>query len=130
MGTLQWFILAMVVMAGLGYWNYQRIDGQRKALEGAGFVVSDDLKGNPGLLISTTQQQVAVLVPSGYLRVDFSQIEHGEIRHDQTSQTDIPTSYRIALVLTGASQSEVEIGYQTEHHADIAFKKLRALTGN
>ncbi|MBQ0785758.1 MAG: hypothetical protein KBT66_16150 [Amphritea sp.] len=128
MGTLQWVILAVVVMAGLGYWNYQRIDGQRKALEGAGFVVSDDLKGNPGLLVSTTQQQIAVLIPTGYLRVGFDQLTHGEIRQDASGEKD--SNYRIALILNGASQSEVENRYQDEYQADIAFKKLRNLTSH
>ncbi|WP_290704982.1 hypothetical protein [Amphritea sp.] len=128
MGTLQWVILAVVVMAGLGYWNYQRIDGQRKALEGAGFVVSDDLKGNPGLLVSTTQQQIAVLIPTGYLRVGFDQLKHGEIRQDASGEKD--SNYRIALILNGASQSEVENRYQDEHQADSAFKKLRNLTSH
>jgi hypothetical protein len=127
-GTLQWVILAVVVMAGLGYWNYQRIDGQRKALESAGFIVSDDLKGNPGLLVSTTQHQVAVLIPTGYLRIGFDQIKHGEIRKDSTGEND--KNYRIALVLNGAPQSEVENRYQDELQADIAFKKLRNLTGH
>lgn len=128
MGTLQWLILAVVVMAGLGYWNYQRIDSQRKALEGAGFVVSDDLKGNPGLLVSKTQQQIAVLIPAGYLRVDFAQLKHGEIRKDSSGEND--KNYRITLVLNGAPQSEVENRYQDELQADIAFKKLRNLTSH
>ncbi len=128
MGTLQWVILAVVVMAGLGYWNYQRIDGQRKALTGAGFVVSDDLKGNPGLLVSSTQKQLAVLIPTGYLRVDFDQLKHGEIRKDSSGEND--KNYRIALILNGASQPEVENSYQDELQADTAFKKLRQLTGH
>lgn len=130
MGTLQWFILAVVVMAGLGYWNYQRIDGQRKALEGAGFIVSDDLKGSPGLLVSTTQQQVAVLLPTGYLRIGFDQLKHGEIRHNESGENDRRSNFRLVMTLDGASQAEVENRYQDEHQADIAFKKLRGLTGH
>ena len=123
MGSFQWIILAIIVMAGLGYWNYQRIDGQRKALVNAGFQISDDLKGNPGLLVSTSQQQVAVLIPTGYLRFGFDQIQRAEIRSLEKAETE--TDYRIALVLDGAALPEVEIGYQNVHAVEIALRKLR-----
>ncbi|WP_428035370.1 hypothetical protein [Amphritea sp.] len=128
MGSLQWFILAVIVMAGLGYWNYQRIDGQRKELLSAGFQISDDLKGNPGLLISSSQRQVAVLIPTGYLRVSFDQIQSAEIRSRDTAETE--TNFRIALLLENAPVPEVEIGYQNVHSVEIALKKLRQLTGH
>lgn len=127
MGSLQWFILAVIVMAGLGFWNYQRIDGQRKELQGAGFQISDDLKGNPGLLVSTAQRQVAVLIPSGYLRFSFDQLKGAEIRSRDTAETE--TDFRIALLLDGAPVPEVEIRYQNVHRVEIALKKLRQLTG-
>ncbi|UTW02625.1 hypothetical protein KDX31_14895 [Amphritea atlantica] len=128
MGSLQWFILAAIVIAGLAFWNYQRIDGQRKELLSAGFQVSDDLKGNPGLLVSTSQRQLAVLVPTGYLRFSFDQLRDAEIRSRENAETE--TDFRIALLLDGASVSEVEIGYQNVHHVEIALKKLRQLTSH
>ncbi|WP_299196010.1 hypothetical protein [uncultured Amphritea sp.] len=128
MGSFQWFILAVIIMAGLGYWNYQRIDGQRKELLSAGFQISDDLKGNPGLVVSTSQRQVAVLIPTGYLRVSFDQIQHAEIRSRDTAEAE--TDFRIALLLDGAPVPEVEIGYQNVHSVEIALKKLRQLTGH
>ncbi len=127
MGSLQWFIVAVIVMAGLGFWNYQRIDGQRKELQGAGFQISDDLKGNPGLLVSTAQSQVAVLIPSGYLRFSFDQLKGAEIRSRDTAETE--TDFRIALLLDVAPVPEVEIRYQNVHRVEIALKKLRQLTG-
>jgi hypothetical protein len=114
-------------MAGLGYWNYQRIDGQRKQLVSAGFQISDDLKGNPGLLVSTSQRQVAVLVPSGYLRLSFDQLKDAEIRF--RSGAEVETDFRIALLLEGAPVPEVEIRYSNEHTVEIALKKLQQLTG-
>ncbi|MBN0988836.1 hypothetical protein [Amphritea pacifica] len=127
MGSFQWFIVALIVMAGLGYWNYQRIDGQRKQLVSAGFQISDDLKGNPGLLVSTTQRQVAVLVPSGYLRLGFDQLKDAEVRFRSSAETE--TDYRIALILEGAPVPEVEIRYSNEHSVEIALRKLQQLTG-
>ncbi|WP_417224944.1 hypothetical protein [Amphritea sp.] len=128
MGSVQWVIMALIVMAGLGYWNYQRIDGQRKELQATGFQISDDLKGNPGLLISTSQREIAVLNPNGYLRFSFAQLQRAEVRSDAFAQTD--HNYRIALILSGATQPEVEVGYENEPRAENALKQLRRLTGH
>ncbi|RTE65841.1 hypothetical protein EH243_09120 [Amphritea opalescens] len=126
MGSTQWIILAFIIMAGLGYWNYQRMDGQRKALQTAGFQISDELKGNPPLLISASQRQIAVLNPSGYQRFSFDQLQGAEVRSDSLATTD--TRFRVALILDG--EADVEIGFENEPRADIALKQLRRLTGH
>jgi hypothetical protein len=125
MGSTQWIILAFIIMAGLGYWNYQRMDGQRKELQAAGFQISDELKGNPTLLVSASQRQIAVLNPSGYRRFSFDQLQRAEVRSDSLAQTE--TRFRVALILDG--EPDVEVGFENETRADIALKKLRQLTG-
>lgn len=125
MGSIQWVVLALIIMAGLGYWNYQRIDGQRKELQAAGFQISDDLKGNPSLLVSTSQQEVAVLIPSGYQRLNFAQLERVEVRSDTSAEAE--TNFRLVLIVIDAMVTEVEVGYENEHRADIALKRLRQL---
>ncbi|GGK81413.1 hypothetical protein [Amphritea balenae] len=125
MESYQWFILGVILMAILGYWNYQRTEGQLQSLQSAGFVVSDRLKGNPGVVISRSQRQCAVLIPTGYQRFDFSQIHGAEVRFDWASDTK--TNFRLVLLLENAYKSEVEIGYQNEPQANNALKKLRSL---
>ncbi|MDO6564439.1 hypothetical protein Q4488_13700 [Amphritea sp. 1_MG-2023] len=126
MGSLQWVLLALLIMIGLAYWNYQRIDDQRKALQTAGFQVSDDLKGSPPLLVSSSQRQIAVLQPSGYVRFDFDQLQQFEVRSNSGAESE--SHFRIALGLSGMTVAEIEVGYENEHRAAIALKQLRQLT--
>jgi len=125
MGSLQWIILAIIVMAGLAYWNHQRSDAQLKALQAAGFSLSDELAGNPKLLLSRTQKQLAVLFPDGYLRADFDQVDNLEVQHDSNSQTEF--NYRLVISLQGSSRDHVEILYENEARAQATLKKLQAL---
>lgn len=125
MGSLQWIILAIIVMAGLAYWNHQRSDAQLKALQAAGFSLSDELSGNPKLLLSRTQKQLAVLFPDGYLRADFDQVDNLEVQHDSNSQTEF--NYRLVISLQGSSRDHVEILYENEARAQATLKKLQAL---
>lgn len=125
MGSLQWIILAIIVMAGLAYWNHQRSDAQLKALQAAGFSLSDELSGNPKLLLSRSQKQLAVLFPDGYLRADFDQVDNLEVQHDSNSQTEF--NYRLVISLQGSSRDHVEILYENEARAQATLKKLQAL---
>lgn len=124
---MQWIILAIAVMAALGYWNYQRTQGQQQALQSAGFVVSDELKGNPKLLVSTSQRQLAVVRGGGYLRLDFAQVQDVAIVFDSHESGE--RNYRLRLVLQGVPESAVEIGYQDEFQAESAGKQLKKILG-
>lgn len=124
---MQWIILAIVVMAALGYWNYQRTQGQQQALQSAGFVVSDDLKGNPKLLVSTSQRQLAVVRGGGYLRLDFAQVQDVSVVFDSHESGE--RNYRLRLALQGAPESTVEIGYQDEFQTESAGKQLKKILG-
>lgn len=132
MASIHWVILAVIVMAGLAYWNHQRTDVQLKALKDAGFVVSDQLAGNPKLLVSSAQKQLAVVFPDSYLRTDFSQVSGLELRHDSNAQTEF--NYRIQIALKSGSQrgsqNSVEVVFENETRAQTALKKLQQLLKN
>ncbi|WP_432470768.1 hypothetical protein [Amphritea sp. HPY] len=132
MASVHWIILAVIVMAGLAYWNHQRTDAQLKVLKDGGFVVSDQLAGNPKLLVSSSQKQLAVVFPDSYLRADFGQVSGLELRHDSNAQTEF--NYRLQITLKSGSQSgrqnSVEVAYENEARAQSALKKLQQYLNN
>ena len=109
-------------MAGLTYWNHQRSDTQQQVFQEAGFVLSDELQGNPNLLASRSQKQIAVVFPDGYFRADFTQITAAEVRFDALAKQD--QNYRIHISLKGSDRASVEVLYQNEAMARQALKQL------
>lgn len=124
---MQWIILAIMVMAALGYWNYLRTQTQQQALQAAGFEISDNLKGNPVLVVSASQRQVAVIRGSGYQRFDFSQVLSTAVIYDSHESGE--RNYRIQLAIQGVADSSLEIAYQDEFQAESARKQLNQLLG-
>ena len=125
MSVLHWAILALIVMAGLAYWNHQRSNAQLAALQGAGFVVLDQLQGNPKLLVSRSQQQLAVLYPQGYVRAEYAQVSATAVVFDSSAQTDL--NYRLQIQLRSGARPVLEIAYENEVRAEQAKKQLDQL---
>lgn len=122
MTSLHWFLIALVIIAGLGYWNWQRSDQQVKRLQAEGFVITEDLKGTPRLLVDDQLKQVAVVGPSGFQRYDFSNIKKLELVFDRNAQLD--ENFRIKLSFVDSSISTQEIAFDNEWNAE---EKLQAL---
>lgn len=74
MTSFQWFVIALVIIAGLGYWNWNKTDQQLKQLQATGFTVSEDFKGSPRLLLDLNRQEVAVVDPKNYEIIAFSAV--------------------------------------------------------
>ena len=122
MTSLHWFLIAFVIIAGLGYWNWQRSDQQIKRLQAEGFVITEDLKGTPRLLVDDQLHQVAVVGPNGFQRYDFSKIKKLELVFDRNAQLD--ENFRIKLSFVDSSISTQEIAFDNEWNAE---EKLQAL---
>lgn len=119
---MTWFILAVMVMAGLGYWNWQKGQVQLQALRSSSFNVTDDLKGEPRLVIDSSQRQVALVSPQGYRIIPMSTIVNSEVQFDRGVQMD--QNYRIELQLASSERPTGPIKYENETLARVALEKL------
>lgn len=127
MSNLHWFILAAIVIVAIAYWNHQRSQAQVAQLQATGFNISDDLKGNPGLLVSRTQRQIAVPKPSGYIRFGFDQVTDLKVVHESAPEHDY--NHRLSISVTGESRP-VNVGYADETKAEAALQQLQQLLSN
>ena len=119
---MTWFILAVIVMAGLGYWHWQKGQVQLQALRSSSFNVTDDLKGEPRLVIDRTQKQIALVSPQGYRVVRMNAIVNSEVQFDRGVQMD--QNYRIELQLASSERPVGPIKYENETLARVALEKL------
>lgn len=124
---MTWFVLAVLVMAGLGYWNWQKGQEQLAALKQSGFQVSDDLKGNPRLVVSRSQQQLAIVTPHDYQRIEMADVSEAKFLFDRGVQID--ENFRIELTLNRAGQSSHVIRYENETLGRDALDKLNQALG-
>jgi len=125
MSGLHWFILAVVVMAALAYWNWQRSQDQLAQLQKQGFQVSEDLKGQPRLLLDLAAKQLAVVSPSKASRIDFADITAAEYGYDSGTQTD--SRFRIELSVSNGEQWEIV--YENEAIARRQLERLNSQLG-
>lgn len=128
MSNLHWFILAVVVIAVLAYWNWQRTNNQIKRLEAQGFYVSADLGGVPKLLVDQQSDSIAIVSGSEYRRYSFEQIASLEYAYDYGTQVE--ENFRIEIKLQGADRPQENIVYNEEQRAEKQLKRLQALLEN
>lgn len=121
MGGKYWFILIVIVMVALAYIHWQKSRVQLKALSQSGFSVTDNLKGQPLLLVDLPAKQVALVSPEGYQRLNFAQVKAVELKFDVGPQ--MPENYRLHLDLV--QDGSVEVYYENEW---LAQKQLAQLT--
>ncbi|MGB0468529.1 MAG: hypothetical protein ACPGF7_13505 [Pontibacterium sp.] len=121
----QWFVLFVVVIAVLAYTNWQRSQAQVKLLQQAGFTITDDLKGQPNLLVDLPARQLAFLDAKGYQRLEFSQVESVELRFDQGKQQ--PENHHLYFTL--AHNAPIEVHYENEWLANDQLQKVRTRLG-
>ena len=127
MSNLHWFILAAIVIAGIAYWNHQRSQAQVAQLQSSGFNISDNLKGNPNLLVSRSQRQIAVPKPSGYVRFGFDQVRGSRVISESAPEHDY--NHRLSITVVGQDQP-VNVGYADQAKADKALKQLEQILSN
>ena len=119
---MAWFVLAVIVMAGLGYWNWQKTQGQLQMLRNSSFNITDDLKGEPRLVIDSTQKQIALVSPQGYRIIPMNAVVNSEVAFDRGVQMD--NNFRIELQLIMSERSAGPVMYENETLARAALEKL------
>lgn len=128
MSNLHWFILAVVVIAVLAYWNWQRTNNQIKRLEAQGFYLSADLGGFPKLLVDQQSDSIAIVSGSEYRRYSFEQIASLGYAYDYGTQVE--ENFRIEIKLQGADRPQENIVYNEAQRAEKQLKRLQALLEN
>lgn len=113
-------VLFILIMAGLGAYQWQKSRQQASQLQQSGFTLSQDLGGNPQLLLDNRQHELALVWPDRYQRIALADIRAAEVAFDRGVQ--INTRFRIELV-TGAGLEKVF--YENETLARVALDKLR-----
>ncbi|SFG45668.1 hypothetical protein [Neptunomonas qingdaonensis] len=121
---MTWFVLVVIVMAGLGYWNWQKTQDQLQVLRNSSFNITADLKGEPRLVIDSTQRQLALVSPQGYRIIPMSAIVHSEMEFDRGVQID--KNFRIELQLIMSERSAGPVVYENETLARAALEKLHS----
>jgi hypothetical protein len=119
----QWAILIVVVMVVLAFSNWQRSQRQIADLSQSGFQISDDLKGQPQLLLDRQARQFAVVRPDGREQHTLDEVARVELRFDPGVQQ--PENYRVVLHLKAGR--EIEIHYENEWLAQDQLKRLQPL---
>ncbi len=120
---MAWFVLAVLLMAGVGYVNWQKSQAQINALEQNGFEITQDLKGQPRLLVDVNKKELALVYPDHYKRVSLSKVIASEVVFDRGKEMD--ENYRIQLALDG--QPSIEIDYENETLAHTSLQALDPL---
>lgn len=121
MGGIQWFILIVIVLAGLAFFNWKASQNQLAALQKQGFNITDDLNGQPNLLLDSQARELAVVTAKGFQRYDFDQVENVELRFDQGVQTD--ENYRLYISFDSAVATEIK--YENEWQAKEKQARLQ-----
>lgn len=123
MSSLHWFLIAVVVIAALGYWNWQRTQDQMQQLQASGFIISDDLGGVPRLLVDRQSQSIAVVAAQAYRRYPFTAIASTDYNVD--SGPEVETDFRIEISLHQQARALEKIIYADEWRAQEQLKKLQ-----
>jgi len=113
----------LVVMVSLAYWNSQKLNRQLQRLESSGFVITEDLQGEPKLLYDESHQQLALLSPQGYEVLQLSELISSEILYDLDKRGD--KNYRLELIFNATRLPKQEVRYRDEFLAERIHKRLR-----
>ncbi|WP_293267220.1 hypothetical protein [Neptunomonas sp.] len=118
---MTWIILAIIGMAGLGYWGWQKGQEQLSSLKSSGFNVTDDLKGEPRLVIDRTNKKLALVTVDNYRVIPMSAVVSSEALLDRGMHMD--ENFRIELRLEDSVP--VSIVFENETLAKAALDKLQ-----
>lgn len=123
MGGIHWFILIVVLLAGFAFYNWQGSQNQLSLLKKQGFALSEDLKGQPGLLVDIQARELATVTSDDFQRYHFDQVQSVELRFDTGVQQ--PENYHLYIRLDSAAP--LEIHYENEWLAQKQLNRLHAL---
>ncbi|MGY8870092.1 MAG: hypothetical protein ACKVJE_06590 [Pseudomonadales bacterium] len=121
---MTWVVLAIIVMAGFGYWNWQKGQEQLKILKSSGFDITEDLKGEPRLVIDRTNKSVALVSANNYRVIPMEAITSSKVLYDRGVQMD--ENFRIELQLAPSESAIVPIVYENETLARAALNSLQS----
>jgi hypothetical protein len=121
---MAWFVLAVMIMAGLGYWNWQKGQAQLNALKSSGFDVSDDIKGRPRLVVDRSRQLIALVTAHNYRIIPMVSLVSSDMLFDRDVQLE--KNFRIELQLVASEQPAGPVYYENETLARMALEKLHA----
>lgn len=124
MSRLQLVIIGILILAALGFWNYQRISNEKAVLLQSGFEISDRIGGSPELVLDSGRREIAIIGPDGAERFAFSEFQHAEIGYDEHEDRS-RYHYRIELSFTQQRHSKVNFG--SEWEAETALKRFLPL---
>lgn len=124
MSRLQIAIVGILILAALGFWNYQRISDQKAVLLQSGFDISDRIGGSPELVLDTGRREIAIIGPDGSERFSFNELQHAEIGYDDHKDGS-GYHYRIELSLT--QQRHYKVHFGSEWEAQSALKRFLPL---
>lgn len=115
----------LAVMVSLAYWNSQKQGRQLRMLESDGFVVSEDLQGEPKVLYDEKHQQLAFLSPQGSQTLPLTELISSEVLYDLDKRGE--KNYRLELIFNSARLPKQEVRYRDEFLAERIHKRLRAI---
>lgn len=119
------FIVFLVVMIGLAVWTAKKTGGQLDVLQKQGFIVTDDLNGNPRLVVDAQNQQIAIVHTKGAERLDYAQVDKVAFEFDAGVQE--ASNFRIEIFSNQLAYDKIAVGYENEYRAKQEFSKLKRL---
>ncbi|WP_432696479.1 hypothetical protein ACQUQP_18340 [Marinobacterium sp. YM272] len=124
MSGFQLVIVGIIILAALGFWNYQRAQGQKTALQQSGFEISERIGGSPELVIDVGRKEMALVHPDRVERFAFSELDRAEIGFDEHEDRS-RYHYRIELSFSQQRQRRVQFGDQAQ--AETALKRFQSV---
>ncbi len=124
MSGFQIVIIGIVILAALGFWNYQRTSNQKSQLQQAGFEISERIGGSPELVLDTKRRELALVNPDSVDRYGFNDVVGATIEYDQ-HEHDSQYHFRIEFVFTQQRKGKVNFGSEAEARA--ALQRLEQL---
>jgi hypothetical protein len=122
-----WVVVAVAigVMGFLAYQNSQKVNRQLAQLESDGFVISEDLHGEPKIVVDQSQRKLAFIYPDKHYTLPIDDLISSEILYDLDKRGE--KNYRLELITRTTLIPKLEVKYRDEFLAERIHKRLRAL---
>ena len=124
MSGLQLVIVGIIIFAALGFWNYQRTQGQKSALEQSGFEITERIGGTPELVIDSGRKEMALVHPDRIERFAFSELQGAKIGFDQHEDH---SQHHFRIELTFSQQRLHQVRFGSEAEAQRALQRFQSL---
>lgn len=124
MSGLQIVIVGIIIFAALGFWNYQRSQTQKTALEQSGFEISERIGGSPELVLDSARRELALVHPDRVERFSFNELEAAEIGFDQHEDH---SQHHFRIELAFAQQRQRKVNFGSEAQAQQALERFQSV---